>query len=200
MCTNIFCNAQNHHDITLLATEKARTSYFQTHSRQSFHIRFVDRILTRIRNVLRCRGERASVYRRRRWQGDEGPRGRRTLTGREASQEDYRKQIISVEIPLANSLATTPERFGTETSRGIAEARTEVVEARHSALQDLFWRQPSDIVDKIIEGSSIIQRKIDLDELCRAASENQHDSFTLGFTKRVRRHIIFSFNYYNNWY
>lgn len=58
-------------------------------------------------------GGRASVCRRRRRrrrQGDEGPpRGRRTLSGREAaaaSQEDYRKQIISVEIPLANSLGT----------------------------------------------------------------------------------------------
>ena len=36
------------------------------------------------------------------------PRGRRTLTGREASQEDYRKQIISVEILLANSPDTLP--------------------------------------------------------------------------------------------
>lgn len=84
-----------------------------TRSRQSFRIRFEDRILTRIRNVLRCHEERARVYRRRRrrWQGDEGPpRGRRTLTGREASQEDYRKQIISVEIPLANSLSTLPRR------------------------------------------------------------------------------------------
>lgn len=41
--------------------------------------------------------------------GREGPpRGRRTLTGREASQEDYRKQIISVEILLANSPDTLP--------------------------------------------------------------------------------------------
>lgn len=46
------------------------------------------------------------MYTRR---GDEGPpRGRRTLTGREASQEDYRKQIISVEILLANSVRTPP--------------------------------------------------------------------------------------------
>lgn len=49
--------------------------------------------------------------RRRQRRRDEGPpRGRRTLTGREASQEDYRKQIISVEIPLPNSLSTLPQR------------------------------------------------------------------------------------------
>lgn len=59
---------------------------------------------TTIRNALRSREGRSSAYTRR---GDEGPpRGRRTLTGREASQEDYRKQIISVEILLANSLGT----------------------------------------------------------------------------------------------
>lgn len=113
--------------------------------------------------------------RRRRWrQGDEGPpRGRRTLTGREASQEDYRKQIISVEIPLANSLGTLP-RWGISGSKLPAklQARTEVVEAWRSALQDLLWQQPSDIVDKIIEGSNIVRCKIDPDELCRAASRN----------------------------
>lgn len=111
---------------------------------------------------------------RRRRQGDEGPpRGRRTLTGREASQEDYRKQIISVEIPLANSLGMLPRR-GISGSKLPAklQARTEVVEARRSALQDLLWQQPSDIVDKIIEGSNIVRCKIDPDELCRVASRN----------------------------
>lgn len=79
--------------------------------------------LTRIRNVLRSREGRSAVYTRR---GDEGPpRGRRTLTGREASQEDYRKQIISVEILLANSLSVyggTLERFGAESSLEIVAA------------------------------------------------------------------------------
>ena len=78
---------------------------------------------TRIRSVLRSRRGCCTAYTRR---GDEGPpRGRRTLTGREASQEDYRKQIISVEILLANSLDTPPRsnRFGSGiVPRGIAAA------------------------------------------------------------------------------
>lgn len=77
---------------------------------------------TRIQSVLRSREGCFTAYARR---GDEGPpRGRRTLTGREASQEDYRKQIISVEILLANSLDTLPRSnvSGTELSRGIVSA------------------------------------------------------------------------------
>lgn len=77
---------------------------------------------TRIRSVLRSREGCFTAYARR---GDGGPpRGRRTLTGREASQEDYRKQIISVEILLANSLDTLPRSnvSGTELSRGIVSA------------------------------------------------------------------------------
>lgn len=77
---------------------------------------------TRIRSVLRSREGCFNAYARR---GDGGPpRGRRTLTGREASQEDYRKQIISVEILLANSLDTLPRSnvSGTELSRGIVSA------------------------------------------------------------------------------
>lgn len=79
--------------------------------------------LTRIRSVLRSREGRSAAYTRR---GDEGPpRGRRTLTGREASQEDYRKQIISVEILPANSLSVyggTLERFAAESSLEIVAA------------------------------------------------------------------------------
>lgn len=77
---------------------------------------------TRIRSVLRSREGCFTAYARR---GDGGPpRGRRTLTGREASQEDYRKQIISVEILLANSLDTLPRSnvSATELSRGIVSA------------------------------------------------------------------------------
>lgn len=53
---------------------------------------------------------------------EDPPRGRRTLTGREASQEDYRKQIISVEILPANSPDTPPRSnvSGLESSSGIA--------------------------------------------------------------------------------
>jgi len=130
-------------------------------------------VLSRITDAPACIDWRRRRRRRRRWQGDEGPsRGRRTLTGREASQEDYRKQIISVEIPLANSLGTLPRR-GISGSKLPAklQARTEVVEAWRSALQDLLWQQPSDIVDKIIEGSNIVRCKIDPDELCRSVVE-----------------------------
>lgn len=147
----------------------------ESHSR----IRYEDQAMTGSGTEISCvTAEDAAAcidWRRRRRQGDEGPpRGRRTLTGREASQEDYRKQIISVEIPLANSLGTLPRR-GISGSKLPAklQARTEVVEARRSALQDLLWQQPSDIVDKIIEGSNIVRCKIDLDELCRAMSQNR---------------------------
>lgn len=77
---------------------------------------------TRIRSVLRSREGCFTAYARR---GDGGPpRGRRTLTGREASQEDYRKQIISVEILLANSLDTLPRSnvSATELSRAMVSA------------------------------------------------------------------------------
>lgn len=74
---------------------------------------------TRIRNVLR---EDRGAPRIHEEETEGPPRGRRTLTGREASQEDYRKQIISVEILPANSPDTPPRSnvSGLESSSGIA--------------------------------------------------------------------------------
>lgn len=122
---------------------------------------------TRIRSVLRSREGCFTAYARR---GNEGPpRGRRTLTGREASQEDYRKQIISVEILLANSLDTLPRSnvSGTELSRGIVSANGRSVASSRFARDFLRkfcrcrYRRPRNVRVSLRHGVSVSLDSID---------------------------------------
>lgn len=144
-----FC--ENCHRITTLCSPLKNTRSVSSQSRSdALATKFpLDSKISKRLGSSCVAGGRANVCRRRRrrWrQGDEGPpRGRRTLSGREAagaSQEDYRKQIISVEIPLANSLGTLLLRCSVSGPKLPAElqARTEIVEARRSALLDLLWQ------------------------------------------------------------
>jgi len=99
------------------------------------------------------------------------PRGRRTLA-REGGQG--KKITVSRLFPRKsrwpNSLGTLSERFGTETCRGTAEPRAEVVEARLAARYEICSDGSSlDIADKIIGGSNGVHREIDSDGLRRAS-------------------------------
>jgi len=99
------------------------------------------------------------------------PRGRRTLA-REGGQG--KKITVSRLFPRKsrwpNSLGTLSERFGTETCRGTAEPRAEVVEARLAARYEICSDGSSlDIADKIIGGSNGVHREIDSDGFRRAS-------------------------------